>query len=138
MDLISMLVGFLFGTATGAAGKYFADKYTDQRKQKEATSSEGRSFNSVAKRMPDLIAAIKIDLEADGNSLVREFLILPNQSAILNSSETRFVYFENAIVALRLKAGLLVDAKFVTAASLNGIPMFRMSERFVQLVLQTK
>jgi hypothetical protein len=39
MDLISMLIGFLFGTATGAAGKYFADKYTDQRKEKEATSS---------------------------------------------------------------------------------------------------
>jgi hypothetical protein len=58
-------------------------------------------FSSVVKRMSDLIAAIKTDLEADGNSLVREFLILPNQSAILNSSEIRFVYFESAIVALR-------------------------------------
>lgn len=133
-----MLVGFLFGTATGAAGKYFADKYTDQRKEKETTSSERRSFDGLTKRMPDLIAAMKVDLMSDGNSLVRQFLVLPNERAIFDSSEPRFVYYEDAVTDLRLKAGLLVDARFAMAVSLNETPMFRMSERFVQLVLQTK
>ena len=138
MDLISMLVGFLFGTATGAAGKYFADKYTDQRKAKETTSSERRSFGSLTKRMPDLIATMKLDLMSDGNSLVREFVVLPNERVIFNSSEPRFIYYEDAVSDLRLKAGLLVDARFATRVSLHETPMFRLSERFVQLVLQSK
>jgi hypothetical protein len=29
MDIVSTLVGFLIGTATGAVGTYFADNYTD-------------------------------------------------------------------------------------------------------------
>lgn len=138
MDLISTLVGFLFGTATGAAGKYFADKYTDQRKEKETTSSERRSFDGLTKRMPDLIAEMKLDLVSDGNSLVREFVVLPNERVIFNSSEPRFVYYENVVSDLRLKAGLLVDAGFAREVSPNQTPIFRLSERFVQLVLQTK
>ena len=131
MDLISILVGFLFGTATGAAGKYFADKYTDQRKEKETTSSERRSFDSLTKRMPDLIAEMKLDLVSDGNSLVREFVVLPNERVIFDSSEPRFVYYEDVVSDLRLKAGLLVDARFATEVSLNETPMFRLNERFV-------
>lgn len=36
MDIMSLVVGFLFGTATGAAGTYFGNKYTDIRKTKES------------------------------------------------------------------------------------------------------
>jgi hypothetical protein len=35
MDYFSISIGFLAGTATGAAGTYFGNKYTDERKNKE-------------------------------------------------------------------------------------------------------
>jgi hypothetical protein len=35
MDYFSLTVGFLVGTATGAASTYFGNKYTDQTRKKE-------------------------------------------------------------------------------------------------------
>ena len=64
--VVTWLFGFLTGTITGAAGKYLADKYTDQRKEKEASAKLRGKFRSVQALMPDLIAAIKAEYVAMG------------------------------------------------------------------------
>jgi hypothetical protein len=125
--LISGLVGFLVGTATGAAGKYFADKYTDQRKEKEAAARLRRQF----------LAELKADLGRADSSLIREFVILSNERAIFNSAMPRFAYYEERIPQLRNKAALLLAADFVADVSATDTPIFRMDDSFVRMVLKS-
>lgn len=47
-DLISTLIGFLVGTATGAAGTYFANKYTDRHREQEAGKQAKRRWVSTS------------------------------------------------------------------------------------------
>ena len=135
--LISGLVGFLVGTATGAAGKYFADKYTDQRKEKEAAARLRRQFLEMKALMPDLIAELKADLGRADSSLIREFVILSNERAIFNSAMPRFAYYEERIPQLRNKAALLLAADFVADVSATDTPIFRMDDSFVRMVLKS-
>ena len=134
MDVFSTLVAFLVGTATGAAGKYFADKYTDQRKSKEDAANLHRTFSRLRDLMPELVREMKTDLAKEQAALVREFVILPNESVIFQSSKPRFCYFENRHADLRNKVSLLVDAGFATDVSPGNAPIYRMADHFVHLL----
>ena len=54
-------VTFVVGVATGAAGKYFADKFTDLRRDKAKTRTTKKTFNKIRNQMPELIAEMKDD-----------------------------------------------------------------------------
>ena len=76
---ISHLVTFVAGTAVGAAGQYMADRFTDQRRTGEAKKESDRKYKSLVKNMPALIAEMKEDISKEGNELIREFVVLPNE-----------------------------------------------------------
>jgi hypothetical protein len=61
-DWMSSLIGFLLGTITGASGKYFADRFTDQRRRTELKKQEKRRFIDIKKQMPEIIEEFKHDL----------------------------------------------------------------------------
>src|SRR5205085_11626184 len=61
-DVASHALTFLLGTATGAAGKYFADKYTDRRRQQETAAATKSEFAKLFDLMPDLLGEMQIDL----------------------------------------------------------------------------
>jgi hypothetical protein len=85
------LITFLLGTAVGAAGQYFASRFTDQRRAQEARKTARSTFEQVRAAMPELIAEMKADLCKDGLGSVREFFVV-SKHAVLNTRETRFSY----------------------------------------------
>jgi hypothetical protein len=136
-DLTSTLVGFLVGAATGAAGTYLANKYTDRRREKEADTHVKRRFLAVKEQMPELIAEMKSDLAGDGNSHIREFFVLPNKRVRLGGSEKpRFIYYEDQHENLRGKLDVLENEGYIMDVTPKNTPIFRMSEEFVELLMK--
>ena len=52
MDILSLAVGFLVGAATGAAGSYLADKFTDRRRQKAQIKKQNRLRKDIEAKFP--------------------------------------------------------------------------------------
>ena len=65
LTLLSTILGFLVGAATGAAGTYFGNKYTDRRKEREGATRTKKQFLAANKQMPELMAEMKADLSTD-------------------------------------------------------------------------
>jgi len=136
-DLTSTLIGFLVGTATGAAGTYFANKYTDRRREREAGKRAKKQFLAIKNQMAHLLAEMKADLAGEGGSHVREFFVLPNARVRLGGSEKpRFAYYEDQHENLRGKLDILENAGYIIDVTPNNTPIFRMSEDFAELVIQ--
>ena len=134
-DWLSSIIGFLVGTATGAAGAYFGQKYTDIRRESEYKSQLKKEFSKLKKQMPELISEFKQDLSKKDNKLMREFFVLPNKRVCLGGSEkSRFVYYEEEHENLRSKIDLLECSGFLSDVTPGNTPIYRMSEEFVELL----
>jgi hypothetical protein len=47
MDIVSLLVGFLVGAFTGAAGTYLGNKFTDKRRASELKATDKNNWNNL-------------------------------------------------------------------------------------------
>jgi hypothetical protein len=136
-DLISTLIGFLVGTVTGAAGNYFANKFTDCRREQEAARQATKRFAAVRAQMPKLIEEMKTDLAGEGHAQIREFFVLPNKKVCLGGSKKpRFRYYEDEHDNLRGKLDILENADYLIDVTPGNTPIFRMAEAFVELLAQ--
>ena len=136
-DLTSSLIGFLVGAATGAVGTYFANKYTDRRREQEAGRHAKQQFLTIRKQMPQLLAEMKANLAGEGKGHVREFFVLPNERVRLGGSEKpRFVYYEDHHENLRGKLDILENVGYIIDVTPKNAPIFRMSEDFVGLLMR--
>ena len=137
MDLNSLLdpshlLTFLGGTAVGAAGKYYADKFTDQRKKKEERVEQEAAYDKLAKSMPDLIAEMRADLLREADRFIRELVVLPNERVIFNSECPRLAYYESQHPGLRAKIAALADAGHLKTVRIEGAPIYRFRESFAE------
>jgi hypothetical protein len=152
LPIVTCIGGFLAGIYMNAAGKYFADKCTDQRKRQEDDASMRKLFGQCGKQMPELFVEMKNDLtEIPLNS---EFVLL-NIDATCGLSDEPFSYYyttsdrsdetyeDNATSKPRQvhsqlvkKVKILQDAEFITNIETNpeNVPRFRMSLRFKNLL----
>lgn len=129
------LVGFLLGTVTGAAGIYFGNKYTDQRKKKESARDCETEFAEAKRVMPELIKEMRDDISTDTSGTVREFFVLPNRRVSLGgSSQRRFAYYEEEHDNLLGKIAVLENKGLVFDVTPGNAPVFRMTEEFIELV----
>jgi len=134
-DWMSTTIGFLLGTVTGAAGIYFAEKFTDQRRRGELKRQCKKEFLEVKKQMPELIAELKSDLSHKENRLIREFFVLQNKKECLVGSEKpHFIYYEEENKGLRSKIDILENRGFLIDVRIGNAPIYRMSEEFVGLI----
>lgn len=76
LDYLSVCIGFLIGTATGAAGTYFGNKYTDKRKIKENKNEIEDFYKNLWKMHKPLLSEMKVDMENPDLTFHREFFIL--------------------------------------------------------------
>jgi len=109
--MVSQLISFVVGVFAGAAGKYLADKFTDQRRRRESNEERKKDFRLVQGRMPDLIAEMKRDLEDPERQFIREFFVVPNRHVIVNNEIPRLVYFEDEHQDLRNKLLMLENRR---------------------------
>lgn len=134
-DIQSTLAGFLVGVATGAAGSYFGNKYTDRRKEREAARRTQRQFADVKKKMPELIAEMKADLSTADGQHVREFFVLEKRSHRLGGSEKpRFCYYVEEHGDLHGKLSILGNHGYLIDVTPGNTPIYRMTEEFVELI----
>lgn len=132
---IGYLISFLLGLLTGAAGKYLADKYTDKRRDIEDEKSEIKKFKSVRKKMTSLIDEMKEDLLK--HELFRDFFIIPSRGMSLNATEC-FVYYEKEHDNLISKISILENNDYIYDISTGNTPKYRMTDEFVNMILNIR
>jgi len=95
MDYVSLAVGFLIGSATGAAGTYFGNKYTDKRKQIEHKNESELFFDGLWSKHQALLAEMKQDLLNPDYEFHREFFILDKNGWFNHSGKYLAYYVED-------------------------------------------
>lgn len=131
----SVIGGFLIGVATGACSSYFANKYTDRRREKEAARRAKQEFLKVREQMPALMGEMKADLSREGQEHIREIFVLDDRRIRLGGSKKeRFVYFAEDHGDLHGKLSILENMGYVIDVTPGNTPIFRMTEGFVELV----
>jgi hypothetical protein len=133
--ILTHALTFLMGTAIGAAGTYFAEKYTDERRKKEQKSEDAQTFASLASRMPDLLSEMKEDLAEQAHAEWREFFIVP-KGTTLNASPDSFFYEEDETNGFLSKTRTLEEYGLVYDITPGNAPKFRMSDKLVQRLSQ--
>ena len=132
----SHLVVFLGGTAVGAAGKYFADLFTDQRKRREERAAKEQLFRKTRDAMAQLLAEMKEDLKRESDAYIREVVVLRNERVGFNSERPRFSYYESSHPGLKDKMGTLAVAGYIGLVSNDDdVEIYRLHEHFVARLL---
>ena len=136
MDIASALIGFLIDTATGAAGQYFADKYTDQRREKKLAKEQTRLWQDIEKRFPAVIAEMRSDFAPQENRHVRVFFVKESNSTLGFTSEPCFEYHTDKHPDLRAAVALLEQHGFITDITPGNCPMYRVREKLFDALLR--
>jgi hypothetical protein len=130
-------VTFLVGALVGAAGHYLGERFTDQRRAKEAGREVKRHFVEARERSEKLLNEMIEDVRGDRAGFMHEFVVLPNRNVIYNSEKDRFGYYESEHSQLQDQILLLVRAGLVTCVrelSPSKPPVFAMSTEFLHLL----
>jgi len=93
MDYFSLSVGFLIGAATGAAGTYFGNKYTDQRRKKEQKKEQAVSFNKLWQNHSLLLTEMSSDLKLESSHFSREFYAISKRKNYNLKKGENLVYY---------------------------------------------
>lgn len=129
----SHLLTFLAGAATGAAGKYMADRFTDQRRRSEAETAERQRFSRVRHMMPELLREMAQDLIGNASVAAREFVVLRDESYPYTNDRV-FRYYESVHPHARNQVAVLVSEGYVEKRD-GVVPVFRFKEDFVSRLL---
>jgi hypothetical protein len=137
MNIVSALVGFLIGTATGAAGQYFADKYTDQRREQKEAKDHARLWQDIEQRFPAVIAEMRSDFSPQENRHVRVFFVPESNTTLGFVSEPCFEYHTDKHPELRAAVALLEQHGFISDITPGNCPMYRVKEKLVDALLRS-
>lgn len=135
-EVFSYLTTFLVGAGSGVAGKFLADKLTDSRRQREAESRRLSKFAVTAQRMPDLLKEMQHDLRQPAQANWREFFVVPEGVQFNGPQKSFLFYIGNTGNDYLNKVRILEAIGYVEDITSGNAPMFRMSEEFVELLLQ--
>jgi len=127
-DLVSALTGFLLGTATGAAGRYLADRSTDQRRRRESQAQALNQLASIRARASELLAEIEADLRKSPH--LRELILLPNERMQYTHAQDRVVIYEESQPKARSQLTLLEGIGYIEQVSNGDFPLYRLRESF--------
>jgi hypothetical protein len=120
---------------TGAAGSYFADKWTDQRRRQEKMRQSRRRFAEVAKSNPSLIQEMRDDIMNPANSSVRSFILMHSKgNHFVPDGQQYLCYYEEDHWNLRGQVSILESHKWIEDTTTTNAPRFKMSEEFVALL----
>lgn len=135
MDFLNVAIGFLIGTATTAAGVYFSNKFTDQRREKEAKNNISETFNSLWDKHHDLMLEMKTDLEDPDNTYQREFFIL-NSKWAFNHDGPYLSYHIDEHQNLEQQIRMLENHGFLVNVTEPGknVSQYQFDEDFVNLL----
>ena len=94
------------------------------------------NFLQVKKQMPGLIAEMKKTLEGENGKFVREFFVMSRRHSLGGSEKPRFIYYEEDHENLRGMMDILENHGYIVDVTPKNVPIYRMTEEFVGLVLE--
>jgi len=130
MDPFSVLVGFLVGAITGAAGHYLGEKFTDERRSKESAIQLDEKWEDLKRRFPKVIEEMTTDANNPEMKGVRRFFV-KSRGTVLNNSEPSFVYLTNDHADISAALAYLVELGYIEDITPGNCPLYRMKEHFV-------
>ena len=125
------LLAFLAGAMMGAAGTYLADKFTDRRREGEASKSATALLRSTEVEMPELFAEFRSDRVEPGFSGIRDFFVLPNRGVTMNAEGEILTYYEAEHQNLSDKLATLEERGYIRDITTGNTPKYRMSDEFM-------
>jgi hypothetical protein len=136
---VQTLIALLLGIVIGAAGKYYAEWGTEQRRRKAADVAGRKTFGNLQRLIPGLIAAMAADVRRDPTGLVREFVVLPSKGVMFSHSKRRFRYDGTSYRDLPNMIDRLRTAGFISLVKQcdADCAIYRMGEEFVELLKTT-
>ncbi len=139
MEPLSVGIGFLIGTATGAAGTYFGNKYTDQRRNKEANSSKNALLDNLWSDHTELLFEMKTDMVNPTYLHHRHFWILDSKWCF-NHDGPYLAYHLDVHNSLEQQLNILVsyDIIFDVSDPSKNVKKFQFSEPFVKYLRNKK
>lgn len=136
MDLLSLTIGFVVGTATGAAGQYFGTKYTDKRRCIETREAADATWQDLELRFPSVIAEMRDDALDPEMSSVRHFFVKTSKS-LINATGPLFEYHTDVHDDLQAAVAHLERLGYIEDVTRGNCPKFRMTEEFVDRLRET-
>lgn len=97
---------------------------------------QNSTFLETKKQMPELIAEMKKDLEGENGKFVREFFVMSRRHSLGGSEKPRFIYYEEDHENLRGMMDILENHGYIVDVTPKNVPIYRMTEEFVRLVLE--
>lgn len=131
--MLNYALVFFAGVLTGALGTYYADWWTNWRREREAARKAGERFEEVRRRMPEFLERLRADLEVrPENALVRDFYVLPKADSKVGipGKIPAFGYRATDIPHLAVQAIFLENHGYVQDIT-ESTPRYRMTEEFV-------
>ncbi|WP_111643425.1 hypothetical protein [Marinimicrobium alkaliphilum] len=130
MDILSLAIGFLVGSFTGAAGTYLGNKYTDKRREAEVAHYIDEEWEDVKRRFPKIIDEIIEDSNHPDFKSVRKFFVCESTWSI-SKSEPSFEYHTDKHPDLSAAIAHLEELGYIEDITPGNCPMYRIRERFV-------
>lgn len=133
MEPFSIGVGFLVGVATGAAGTYFGNKYTDKRRAKESTSAQNSVFDKLWKNHNVLLSEMKSDMENPDFFHHRNFWML-DSNCVFNHDGPYLAYHLDKYDSLDQQLQILESYGVILDVSdpSKNVKKYQFAEHFVE------
>jgi hypothetical protein len=101
----------------------------------DVAGAECERFRRLRESMPRLFEEMKVDLQQPDHQFVREFFVSPSRRVIINSPGPRFFYYEDEHENLIGQVHVLEGNGYFVDVTPGNVPIYRMTERFVELLL---
>jgi hypothetical protein len=136
--ILSHTAAFVAGAIIGPlAVKYFGDMFTDKRRDREKREEKQDAFETVAARMPELIAEMRADWSKPENRLKRTFHTMPHfaRNAAL---DVELYYCDETHAELAHKLHMLEGLGLIRQIDESGmLKKYRVTDDFVRKLLKT-
>jgi hypothetical protein len=136
MDVLSVSISFLIGAATGAAGNYFADKYTDARRDKKLAKEQTKLWQDIEARFPAVIADMRESFCSAEGKNVRAFFVKSSNTTIALISEPCFEFHTDELPDLHPAVLHLARHEFITDITPGNCPMYRVHEKLIDWLVK--
>ena len=134
--MIKFFGGFLLGTAIGAAGGYYATKYTDVRRRKEEKKEKIKRYKKLKKNMIELFKEFYTDFHNEEYKLVRKFVVSNGNFAI---KFAHFRYLSSKDKSIFDKFDLLENYNFIEIEKREGnYNLGKFNEEFIEMIQNDK
>lgn len=133
MDPLSVGIGFLVGTATGAAGTYFGNKYTDERRDKEVVPSINTTLDKLWANHSELLTEMKADMDNPEFFHYRHFWMLDSKWCF-NHDGPYLAYHSDKHSSLEQQLSILESYSVIHDVSdpSKNVKKFQFTEAFVE------